>query len=390
MKTFKTKLLLDKEQRTYFNKAFGIRRWTWNWAVEEYFKAAKNDVFPSAFDLQKQINNTLAKQPEFSWLTEVNSMVRGEALKDFGLSIKAWHRNQYLSRRTSENFEADKGKPHFQKKGKSVDSCRYFNKANPVKYVSPHFVSMTRTMGFKPFRLQTAEKVTCLKDIKVCLTTVSREHGQYYIAFTFERTNQKARRKGVSCVGIDLGVKHTAVIYDGRESKFFDLPTTLLKSEQYVALCNQRLARTEKDSKNHFKRVVQLQRAYAHVANIRKDFLAKLTTFLVSNYETIKVDDFSFKNYLKETETSYAKHKAVKKVYEVAPFMLEAMLEYKCAERGNVLLYVPKGTPTTKTCSSCGEKHEVSLDERTFVCPHCGASLDRDLNSAINVFNLKI
>ena len=44
--------------------------------------------------------------------------------------------------------------------------------------------------------------------------------------------------------------------------------------------------------------------------------------------------------------------------------------------------------PSSKTCSNCGHKHDdLTLNDRTYVCPECGFTLDRDLNAAINIRN---
>jgi putative transposase len=40
--------------------------------------------------------------------------------------------------------------------------------------------------------------------------------------------------------------------------------------------------------------------------------------------------------------------------------------------------------PSSKTCHNCGHIHqELTLSDRTFNCPHCGITIDRDLNAAI-------
>lgn len=42
--------------------------------------------------------------------------------------------------------------------------------------------------------------------------------------------------------------------------------------------------------------------------------------------------------------------------------------------------------PSSKTCNSCGAiKDELKLSERLYVCEHCGAVEDRDLNAAKNI-----
>ncbi len=42
----------------------------------------------------------------------------------------------------------------------------------------------------------------------------------------------------------------------------------------------------------------------------------------------------------------------------------------------------------SRICSHSGHvKQDLSLSERTFVCPDCGFTLDRDLNAALNILN---
>jgi len=45
---------------------------------------------------------------------------------------------------------------------------------------------------------------------------------------------------------------------------------------------------------------------------------------------------------------------------------------------------------TSQNCSSCGKKVPKKLSERIHNCPHCGESMDRDLNAAINIKNLAV
>ncbi|GBD03535.1 hypothetical protein HRbin19_00827 [bacterium HR19] len=52
------------------------------------------------------------------------------------------------------------------------------------------------------------------------------------------------------------------------------------------------------------------------------------------------------------------------------------------------VLFVDRYEPTTKTCSFCGYKQEVSLSERVFRCKNCGKKIDRDVNSARNILKI--
>lgn len=63
------------------------------------------------------------------------------------------------------------------------------------------------------------------------------------------------------------------------------------------------------------------------------------------------------------------------------------MLSYKLFDRGKVLVKVDKWYPSSQICSSCGYIHKLALSERTYICPSCGAVIDRDVNAAINIKN---
>lgn len=44
------------------------------------------------------------------------------------------------------------------------------------------------------------------------------------------------------------------------------------------------------------------------------------------------------------------------------------------------------GNPSTKTCCHCGNVNpDVVLGQKKWICPHCGVSIDRDHNAAINI-----
>jgi putative transposase len=61
------------------------------------------------------------------------------------------------------------------------------------------------------------------------------------------------------------------------------------------------------------------------------------------------------------------------------------MLIYKCLRSGKVL-YIISERDTSKTCSRCGHKQAMPLWKRMYRCPNCGLVMDRDDNSAINLY----
>ena len=61
-------------------------------------------------------------------------------------------------------------------------------------------------------------------------------------------------------------------------------------------------------------------------------------------------------------------------------------LEYKCDWYGRDFVKVDRFFPSSKTCHECGHVNEsLTLSQRSWTCPECGARLDRDLNAALNI-----
>ena len=64
---------------------------------------------------------------------------------------------------------------------------------------------------------------------------------------------------------------------------------------------------------------------------------------------------------------------------------LQSYIDYKARWAGVPVEYV-SADYTSKTCHVCGFiNRKLKLTDRSWLCPHCGAMLDRDLNAAINI-----
>jgi putative transposase len=63
------------------------------------------------------------------------------------------------------------------------------------------------------------------------------------------------------------------------------------------------------------------------------------------------------------------------------------MLTYKAEHADRVVVRVNPAY-TSQTCSRCGHRQKLKLSNRTFQCPCCSLSLDRDHNAAINIHGL--
>jgi putative transposase len=186
----------------------------------------------------------------------------------------------------------------------------------------------------------------------------------------------KAKLVKDNAVGIDLGIKDYAILSDGTK---YSNPKHLEKAQRKLAHLQRDFARTKKDSKNHEKMRIKVAKCYRSITNQRNDFLHKLSTNLVRNYDTICLEDLNVKGMEQN-------HNFARAIQGAAWSEFVRQLEYKSEWYGKNVLFIGRFEPSSKLCHKCGYiNRELKLSDREWVCPVCGEHLDRDINAAINI-----
>ena len=151
------------------------------------------------------------------------------------------------------------------------------------------------------------------------------------------------------------------------------------KEQKKLRVLQRRVARRTKGGKNRRKADVPLQRQHERIANRRKDFLNKLAHSLIQQYDRIAVEDLGITNMVKN------RHLA-KSILDAGWGYFIGRLHAKAEEAGRVVVEVDPAY-TSKTCSGCEHVFaDLFLKDRWISC-HCGLSLGRDHNAAINILN---
>ena len=126
-----------------------------------------------------------------------------------------------------------------------------------------------------------------LKSEPSSVTIIKDSAGRYFASFVVEVAQPTSSQTDNSC-GIDLGLTHFAILSSGEKIENPRLHKKMLKRIQKA---NQRLAKAKKDSNRRKKRKLKLAKLHAKVKDQRTDFLHKLTTRLVSENQTLAVED---------------------------------------------------------------------------------------------------
>ena len=297
----------------------------------------------------------MKSEPETAWLKECHSQVLLYSLKKLDdCFIKFYDKKQkYPSYRKKTNRQSISYPQHVK-----LDEDKVFvPKVGWIKYDKSRDV-----VG----RIKT--------------TTVSKTPtNKYYISIQCEiicNEAKKEKRTKETAVGIDLGIKTFAVTSDG---EVFENQKFLHKNLRRLRVEQRKLQRCKKGSKRREKQRLVIARIHEKITNQRNDYLHKLSTYLVRKYGTICMEDLNVRDMQSN------KHLALS-VNELGFAEFNRMLEYKCEWMGKNYIKIGRYEPSSKRCHHCGYiNHKLTLKDREWVCPECGAVIDRDFNAALNI-----
>ena len=207
------------------------------------------------------------------------------------------------------------------------------------------------------------------------------------MSFTCEvqRAQRRPRRPAAS-VGVDVGVRHLAVLSGGEQVAN---PRPLAADLRRLRRLSRQLARqrgprapdgTLRPPSAGWRRTQRkLARRHARVANLRTEALHQLTTGLAAEYGTVVVERLNMAGMVRNKRLARA-------IADSGMGRVRSLLGYKCPWAGGRLVEAGTFFASSKTCSGCGTvKAKLSLAERTFCCQACGLVVDRDVNAARNL-----
>lgn len=367
LKAIKIRLYPNATQESYVNRLLGCSRKVYNLCLHKKKIAYEvNQENINLKDLGKYFHQDLTKSDEYSYLNEHNTKVLKQSIM---IMLDAY----------TGFFKHGRGFPKFKSKH-DKQSCRFPLEAISSKNV--YFDSkITLGSNLKNISFECSDRDKLYLNTNrtgVRSATLSKsKSGRYYLSVLVEGVNNKVMPTAVgTTIGLDLGIKDFVVCSDGVVYDNLKLKRT---NEKKLVHLNRLLSKKQKGSKNKNKARLVLAKFHEKLNNKKNNYLHNITSKLVSENQTIVIEDLNVSGMLKN-------HNLARSIQELSLFEFRRQLEYKCKWYGRELVVIDRWFPSSKLCSGCGAKNkELRLSDREWTCGPCGTHHDRDLNAAINI-----
>ena len=372
LQAFKFEILPTAEQELSMRKFAWSCRFVFNkalaWQIEAYEKDKSISV---NFNKWSEMLPTWKQDEELKWLSQAPSQILQQSLKD----LEKAYKNFFKKNSDFPKFKNKNTKPSFRyPQGFKVDegNARIFMpKIGFVRYIKSRNIGLSEKMLAKNI-------------------TISCKAGKWFASIQTEKEIEQPIPVATSSIGIDMGCVRFATLSDG----IYVEPCDFKKQEARLKKYQRRMSRKVKFSKNWKKEKAKVQKVSAKIANIRKDFIHKVTTEIAKNHALVIMEDLSVKKMTKSlagsTATPVAKIKKRnlnRSILGQGWYEFARQMEYKMAWAGGIFLKVP-AYYTSLTCpkEDCGHVDKNNRKTQAlFKCVACGYENNADLVAAINI-----
>lgn len=397
------RIIPDQKQQDYLEMHFRAVRYVWNWALSQQIERWRDDsIDDNPFKRLKGYGKGglgvewtayKANNEEVAWIKECNAdslnkvlLDQNEAFSKFRKDFKKNNSKKEGKRYKPRKDGLPRGFPFF--KSRFDDQSVWFRniKLENNRLYLPKLKSLTGDKGIR-VRLHTPVdgEITSLRIIRDNM-------GKYMVSFSLDTHDEIPEVWSVDpskVVGIDLGIKDFAILSDGtvyENQKYLkrDLKeVSFLMGKMRTQKKSYKKGATQtKGSIKFKKKKKKVQKLHKQIANRRKDYLHKITTEIVNNYDAIVIEDLNVAGMMKNRRLALA-------LSELGLHEFKRQLQYKCQWQGKPFIQVDRWFASSQLCSVCGYKNEETknLSVREWRCPDCNTIHDRDVNAANNIRN---
>ena len=379
IKSFKIRIYPTKEQEEKLWQHIGSCRFIWNYMIEIQQKNYEDGgKYLSAFDMINLLK-PLKNDGEHEWLYDVSNTSLVNICRDLDKAYKGFFKKIYKyprfkSRKTAKPSYPVRSNALYFKDGKTLN----VEKVGKIRYKTD-------------FQFQYGREVCKFTNPRI---SYKPSKNIWMLTFGMECENQTPELTDTP-MGIDLGLKDLAIVAFGGEhivfhninksKKIKDLEKRKVRIERNISRkyeaskkCTGRYEKT----KNIIKAEQELRKVYDRLNGIRNNYIHQTTHTIVSMLpKGICMEDLNVVGLMRKSH-----HRKAKSISDVKWGEFIRQMKYKCEFYGIPFIQVDRYYPSSKTCSNCGSiKKDLKENDRTYICPECGFTIDRDYNAAINL-----
>jgi len=319
----------------------------------------------------------------------IDSLTKANAIQNYQ---KAWN----LFHKVHKS-----GVPKFHRKSYAWQyqtNCQYPNKKRTcmtngtVRFLDRKHILVPK-LGRLRLKISNINAISFKGEIRIGTVTISKDStGKFFLSLQLasDKPFVKKMESVGSKLGIDLNTKNFLTDSNGdviANPRYYRSIKKKLSKEQRKLSRRQVRAKKEHRAlrccKNYQKQRLVISKLLNKVRNQRKNFLQQLSTSLIKNHDQVVAEELRGKNLLKN-------HALAMSIADVGWRTFLGMLEYKADLYGREFITVdPKNT--TQTCNNCkfvmgtNNTEKLTLSDREWNCPNCGAHHIRDWNAANNI-----
>ena len=371
-KGFKYRIYPKNNQIEQIEVMFKAKRYVWNYFLN--INKHRLNHHKSVLNYTKMSKLLTLLKRKQAWLNQCEKSVLQNTIK-------------YQYQTFLKFFKKECGFPKFKSYKNNYQSIK-MNYTNGNIGILEKDIEYTSTGKFKKQNCKI--KLPKIKQVKIAYSrqyegrivscTLSRDtDNKYYISLCCVDIEINPLEQTGAVVGIDLGIKEFATTSD---NEIINNPKFYRKYEEKLIKSQRKLSKRKKGSNNRNKQRLKVNKWHKKIANCRIDFLQKLSTKLIRDYDIICMEDLNSSGMIKN-------HKLAKSISDASFFEFNRELEYKARWNYKLISRIDRFYPSSQICSYCGNKSSQTKDlsVRTYICEECGLEIDRDYNASINILN---
>jgi transposase, IS605 orfB family len=385
--SYKTEIRPTSEQISKIIRSIGICRWLYNEYIARNKRLYKlyqrgcldenQKHFISAYEFDKYINHNLKSREEYSWISKCGSKARKKAIINAEIAFKQF-------------FQKKSEFPRFKKKSQQDVKVYFYKNCKGDWTIKRHWVQVP-TIG--KIRLKEFGYLPTCAIVKS--GTVSYKAGRFYVSVLVDTPERQFKKPQGEALGIDLGIKDLAILSDGTKYKNVNKTATVRRLEKKLRREQRRLSRKLESKKrnggesaayfaNISKNILKVQKLYCRLTSIRTNYANQVINDIVRREPSyVVIENLNVSGMMKN-------HHLAKAVAGCRFYEFRVKLTAKCHKHGIEIRIADRFYPSSKTCHECGYiKHDLKLSDRTYICPECGNTIDRDFQAALNLRDLK-